>query len=220
MINPNLSSKSDKTYYSRQRNWPALFNIKPNCKILDIGCGQGTLGLFLKQEYQAEIIGLEIIEENFLIAKTVLDRVVLGDIETIDLNDLGHDFDYIIFSDSLEHLLEPEKVVLRIKTLLKKDSGELLISLPNIRNFRVTLPLLLLDEWRYTDEGLLDKTHLRFFTLRSITRLLEQSGLSIKRIEFDLPVSSKSGLLNLLSLGILRKHLTSHYFIQSCLKAS
>ena len=216
MINPNLSTKADKAYYSRERNWPAKFFIKKNSRVLDIGCGRGLLGEFLKNEYYCHVTGLEIIQENALVAESVLDKVMVGDIENMIIDELKESFDYIIFSDSLEHLLDPGKVLLRIGSLLKPDSGELLISVPNVRNFRVTIPLILRDEWRYTDEGLLDKTHLRFFTLKSIKRLLEESGFIVKKTFYDLPISSKSGVINRLTLGLLSNHLTSHYFLQSC----
>lgn len=216
MINPNLSSKTDKAYYSRERNWPARFSIRKNSRVLDLGCGRGLLGEFLKHEYCCHVTGLEIIQENALAADSVLDKVIVGDIETMALDEPKESFDYIIFSDSIEHLLDPGKVLVRVGSLLKPASGELLISIPNVRNFRVTIPLLLGDEWRYTDEGLLDKTHLRFFTLKSMKRLLEESGFVVKNTFYDLPISSKSGLFNRLTLGLLRNHLTSHYFIQSC----
>lgn len=218
MNNPNLLLKQDITYYSRERSWPALFAIKRQSRILDIGCGQGNLGAFLKQAFACHVTGLDILEENTQKALKVLDKVLLGDIETMDLNELEGPFDYIIFSDCLEHLLDPEKVLLRLRHLLQSKDGELLISIPNVRNFRVTLPLLLQDEWQYTDEGLLDKTHLRFFTLKSIKRLLRQTGFQVNQVRYDLPISSKSGLLNRFTFGLIRNHLTSHYFIQSCLK--
>jgi 2-polyprenyl-3-methyl-5-hydroxy-6-metoxy-1,4-benzoquinol methylase len=198
------------------RNWPAKFSIKNNSRVLDIGCGRGLLGEFLKHEYGCHVTGLEIIQENALVAETVLDKVIVGDIESMILDEIKESFDYVIFSDSLEHLLDPGKVLIRTASLLKPDSGELLISIPNVRNFRVTLPLLLKDEWRYTDEGLLDKTHLRFFTLKSIKRLLDESGFKVMNAFYDLPISSQSGIINRLTLGQLSNHLTSHYFIQAC----
>lgn len=218
MINPNLTTKIDISYYSRERSWPTKFAIKRNSRILDVGCGRGMLGQFLKNELNCSVTGLEIIKENAIAAEAVLDNVIVGDIESIDLDGLGEKFDYVIFSDSLEHMLNPEKVLLRISSILKPSSGELLISIPNVRNFRVTMPLLLRDEWRYTEEGLLDKTHLRFFTLKSIKRLLEETGYSVITVTRDLPILTKSGFLNLLTFGILGNHLTSHYFIQSCPK--
>ena len=216
-INPNLEVKTDQTYYSRSRTWPSIFGIRSGTKILDVGCGRGNLGSYLQTTYGSEVTGLEIIKDNFHVASTVLHEAHLGDIESMDMSVLGSRFDYVIFSDSLEHMLEPKAVLERIRDLMA-ENGHLLISMPNIRNFRVTIPLVFSDQWDYQDEGLLDRTHLRFFTCTSICKLIEQCGYKVEQVRFDLPLSSKVGVLNMLTLGLFRRHLTSHYFIKSCLK--
>jgi len=71
---------------------------------------------------------------------------MLGDIESMDLSLLGTGFDYVVFSDSLEHLIDPGGVLEKIKSVMTGD-GSLLIALPNVRNFRVTFPLLCRDKW-------------------------------------------------------------------------
>jgi SAM-dependent methyltransferase len=216
-INPNLEIKTDQTYYSRYRTWPSIFDIRSGSKILDVGCGEGSLGSYLQTRHGSEVTGLEIIKDNFVVACTVLHEAHLGDIESMDISVLGSRFDYVIFSDSLEHMLEPKAVLERVRDLMA-ENGNLLISMPNIRNFRVTIPLVFLDKWDYQDEGLLDRTHLRFFTCKSICELIEQCGYKVQKVRFDLPLSSKVGVLNMLTFGLFRRHLTSHYFIKSCLK--
>ena len=216
-INPNLELKSDQTYYARSRIWPSFFGIRSDTKILDVGCGRGNLGSYLQTTYGCKVTGLEIIKDNFLVASKVLHEAHLGDIESMDMSVFESRFDYIIFSDSLEHMLEPKDVLGRVRDLMA-ENGHLLISMPNIRNFRVTVPLVFSDQWDYQDEGLLDRTHLRFFTCTSICKLIEQCGYKVEQVRFDLPLSSKVGVLNMLTLGLLRRHLTSHYFIKSCLK--
>ena len=213
--NQNHQIEADSAYYSQLRTWPSLFNIRHNTKVLDIGCGNGNLGVYLHDKYGCQVTGLEIIEENCNRASLVLYKAYHGDIETMDLSVLESGFDYIIFSDSLEHLLEPEAVLGRVRGLLK-EKGHLLISMPNIRNFRVTVPLLLFDQWEYQDDGFLDRTHLRFFTNTSIYNLIERCGYKVERVLFNLPVSSKIGILNILTLGLFRRHLTSHFFIKAC----
>lgn len=214
-INPNLEVKPDQEYYSRVRTWPSLFDITRGAKILDVGCGKGKLGAYLQRKYDATVTGLEIIESNFVVAASVLHSAHLGDIESMNMTVLGTGFDYVIFSDSLEHMLEPQMVLESMKAILAKD-GRLLISMPNVRNFRVTVPLLFSDQWEYQDEGLLDRTHLRFFTRTSISNLLLRCGYEIEQIYCDLPKSSKVGMLNIFTFGLLQRHLTSHYFIKAC----
>ena len=215
MINPNASYKEDASYYSRNRTWPFLFNIKKGSSVLDIGCGTGVLGKLLSDNYGCKVTGLEIVEENYHQAKIFLDRVILGDVETMRLPKKNFSFDYIIFSDSLEHLSNPDKVIDRVSKLLNIN-GSLLIAMPNVKNYRVTIPLLFLDAWEYQDEGILDKTHLRFFTHKSIVKLLKAKKFNVEKVFYNLPLSSKAGIINLITFGLFRKHLTSHYFIKSC----
>lgn len=216
-MNPNLEVKIDEKYYARFRSWPSLFQIKKGANILDIGCGRGILGKFLQDKYSALVTGIEITPENYSMASTVLHNTMLGDVERMESSVLGKDFDYVIFSDSLEHLLEPQAVLEKMKSALAKE-GRVLISIPNVRNFRVTLPLLFADNWEYQDEGLLDRTHLRFFTHSSICNLLDRCGYQVEHVFLDLPKSSKVGIANLLTFGLFRKILTSHYFVKACLK--
>jgi 2-polyprenyl-3-methyl-5-hydroxy-6-metoxy-1,4-benzoquinol methylase len=218
-MNPNLRLKSDAGYYARARKWPSNFDLKRQARILDIGCGRGVMGQYLQDTYDAKVTGLEITPENFAIARKILHECLLGDIEKMDVSDMAGRFDYIVFSDSLEHLLEPQAALEKVKPLLNV-TGKVLISIPNIRNFRASLPLLLSDNWEYTDEGLLDRTHVRFFTQSSITNLLRRSGYEIQKILVDLPPGSKVGLANRLTFGVFKRLLTSHYFILACPRAS
>lgn len=216
-MNPNLKAKLDSKYYSRVRNWPSLFDIKTGAKILDIGCGRGVLGGYLRDKYAAKVTGIDIISENITVASHILHQAILGDIETMDISTLERNFDYIIFSDSLEHLLEPQDVLETIKPLLA-PGGNVLIAIPNIRNFRVTVPLLFSDQWEYQDEGLLDRTHLRFFTQSSICKLLDRCGYQVEALYLDLPLSSKVGVLNIFTFGLFKRILTAHYFVKTSLK--
>jgi 2-polyprenyl-3-methyl-5-hydroxy-6-metoxy-1,4-benzoquinol methylase len=214
-MNINLKISHQPNYYSRVRRWPLLFKLKNSPKILDIGCGQGQLGKLLIDNLNADVCGIEIFQDNIEKASSVLTQTILGDIESMDLSIIGKNYDYVIFSDSLEHLADPESVLKKAKTLLNTD-GCLLISIPNVRNFRVTIPLLFNDSWEYTDEGLLDKTHLRFFTFTSIIKLLNKVGFDLEKYYIDLPLKTKVGVINFLSFGIFDKILTSHYFIKVC----
>jgi len=216
-MNINITESHQETYYSQIRTWPLLFSLKNKPKILDIGCGQGVLGEILMNSISANVCGLEITKKNYNIALNVLNRAVFCDIESMDISLIDAKYDYIIFSDSLEHLVDPATVLKKIKHLIAED-GALLISLPNVRNFRVIIPLIFHDQWEYTDEGLLDRTHLRFFTIKSITALLKETGYQVEKYYYDLPLSSKVGVLNKLTFGLFKKILTSHYFIKVCVQ--
>jgi len=111
-------------------------------------------------------------------AKTNLNSVYVGDIETIELPIEKETIDVILCLDVLEHLVDPWSVMQRLTTLLR-PGGAIIASIPNVRNVHVVIPLLLFGKWDYTQDNYLDKTHLRFFTKRTAIALMECSGLTL-----------------------------------------
>ncbi len=152
--------------------------IPPSARtVLDVGCGAGALGAALKRQGVLQVIGVEGDPDAAEAAGKVLDRVHLGDIEALDLPyDLGT-FDCIVLADILEHLRDPWGVVKRLAPLLATE-GRLVASLPNVRHWSV-LRGLLDGEWTYLPAGILDRGHLRFFTLKSGRALFEAAGLQV-----------------------------------------
>ena len=112
------------------------------------------------------MVGIDIDEARAKLAQERLNKVIVANVEKMERDPFpdGY-FDIIIFADVLEHLKEPETVLRRFKKYLKKD-GYALISIPNIANWKMRV-YLLFGKWHYKDVGLLDKTHLRFFTLKT-----------------------------------------------------
>ena len=215
----NIDSEIDN-YYSRQRAWPRHFKIRKNIKVLDVGCGTGVLGSFFKREYDAKVTGIEILEDCAKVARKTLDQVYCENIEETDVLSNLSGFDYVVFSDSLEHLIDPEKTLVNTQKVLKNKESSILVSVPNVRNFRVLVPLIFKGDWKYEDEGLLDKTHLRFFTKKSFLRALDDAGYTVTKIVVELPIKSVSGLLNAVTFGFFEGFLTSHYYVQACPKKS
>jgi len=207
-------------YYSRARAWPSKLNVKQNSKILDIGCGTGVLGRFLKHQFNASVTGIEVLPECANIARESLEKVFCEDIEKTNILSKLRNFDHVIFSDSLEHLVEPDLVLQKIVSVMSSGDSSVLISIPNVRNFRVLGPLVFRGDWKYESEGLLDRTHLRFFTKKSICRTLHENGFEVKNIKCELPLTSLSGKLNLLTLGLFEGFLTSHYYVEACKRKS
>ena len=205
-------------YYSRIRDWPSRFSISERTNILDIGCGSGVLGSFLKKKYLCSVTGIEILEEYSNIAKKKLDKVITEDFETMEIENFKSKFDYIIFSDSLEHMYNTDLILQKASKLLADKDSKILIALPNIQNFRVTIPLIFKGNWDYVDEGLLDRTHIRFFTLSSFKKVLKKNNFIIKDVKMELPLNSKTGLINFFTLGIFKNHLTSHFYYEICKK--
>jgi 2-polyprenyl-3-methyl-5-hydroxy-6-metoxy-1,4-benzoquinol methylase len=132
--------------------------------LLDVGCGEGLFGHTLKQKRNIVVWGVELFEKEANKAKDKLDRVLVGNIELNHL-DLPNDyFDCVVFNDVLEHLQYPWIVLNKIKKYLKQG-GYVIASIPNIRYYEIVKKLLLKKEWEYEDSGVMDKTHLRFFTI-------------------------------------------------------
>lgn len=141
--------------------------------VLDIGCGcGGTLLQFKNVHPQAKLYGIEQNRHSAAIAQTFAD-VRDQDIEE-GLSYPLQSFDYIIVADVLEHLRDPWSVVANLRRYLK-IGGKLLASIPNVMHYSVVRGLIN-GTWTYTEEGLLDRTHLRFFTITEIDRMLTQAG--------------------------------------------
>lgn len=149
-----------------------------NKNILEVGTSTGYVTRILKEK-DNEITGIEIDPEAARIAEKYCTRMITGDIEKLDLDNLlsRSSFDVIILGDVLEHLVNPQDILKKLKKFLKRD-GYLVISLPNFCHGDVIFNVLNGD-FHYTDVGLLDRTHLRFFGLRNIYTLFAQTGYQI-----------------------------------------
>ena len=150
--------------------------------VLDVGCGEGHFGQNLKRHNHSEVWGIELYEVAAGKARTRLNRVITGDIERDDIGLPENYFDCIVFNDVLEHMMSPWDILKKIKIYLK-TGGRVVASIPNIRYFECMKRLLLHKEWEYADCGVLDWTHLRFFTINSIRKMFEDNGYSVATLE-------------------------------------
>lgn len=202
----NTRLKADDPYYSQLR-MPLLNLIEGRPRrVLEIGCGQGQALLHLKRERAVEFAaGVELVPEVAAIAKrnSEIDVVVTGDIEQIQLDFAPGYFDLIIASHVLEHFKDPWCVARRLGGLLRPE-GQLIGAIPNVRNFKVSLPLVLYGKFQYVHEGILDWTHTKFFTKSTIHDFLLSSGFVVEKIEPEfLP---RSAVANKMTIGVF-KHL-------------
>ncbi|CAI2718397.1 glycosyltransferase family protein [Nitrospina watsonii] len=149
--------------------------------ILEVGCGAGGTGYALKQRQNATVVGIEMNPGAAEAARKVLDDVVEDNIETMTLPFEENSFDCILFADVLEHLVEPGEVLKKTRPYLKQG-GVMIASIPNIQ-YHGILHQLSEGSWTYQDEGILDRTHLRFFTLKEIEKLFSENGYDIQAVE-------------------------------------
>lgn len=208
----------DQNYYHGIR-WDLInFVSKGNNRILEIGCGDGNTGKALKDQGKAvEVIGIEKVSEIAQIAETKIDKVIYANVETIELPFSEGYFEYIIMGDVIEHLYDPWLLIRKLRPYLKKG-GYILASIPNIRNWRVIKGLVFNGEWNYSHDGLLDDTHLRFFTKKTIVKLFSSEDFRVHRLipKFEFRPTYRSGIIktvNYVTLGLLKGFLTFQYII-------
>lgn len=165
------------TYYEHARS-EILELIPPTAhRVLDVGCGAGALGSSVKSRQTAEIHGVELVSQVAEVARTRLDKVLTRTIEDA-LPELSDSYyDCIVIADVLEHLVDPWAVLCELKNKLAPE-GKIVASLPNIQNWEI-LSDLIQGRWDYRDEGILDRTHLRFFTRKSVEELFWGAGFRI-----------------------------------------
>ncbi|MBI5324477.1 MAG: class I SAM-dependent methyltransferase [Ignavibacteriae bacterium] len=190
-----------ESYYELGREEMLGFIPKGCNKILDIGCGAGHFGYHLKKRFDAEVWGIEVNPNQSEIASRLLDKVICGDVVQVIDSVPDNYFDCFIFNDSLEHLTYPNEILRIVKNKLVKN-GYIIASIPNVR-YIVNLKELLLDkDWRYRDEGILDNTHFRFFTKKSIIRLFTENKYEIESIKGINPTRKFIfDLINFFTLG-------------------
>ena len=176
-----MKPKEDKYYDNTRPDVQQMIN--PGSRtILDVGCGSGALAAELKNKLNAEVWGIEYNDEAAGIANEKLDNVISGKAEDAISELPDNYFDTIIFADVLEHLVDPYNVLVKIKTKLTTN-GEIVTSIPNVRHWSVVKQLLE-GKWEYQEYGIMDSTHLRFFTRQSLFEMFDKAGYKITNIYY------------------------------------
>ncbi|MBN8883052.1 MAG: class I SAM-dependent methyltransferase [Salana multivorans] len=156
-------------------------SVAPGARILDVGCAAGDLAEALSN-HGYQVWGIDVDPDAYEHARKVLTGGAVGDLNAVSLSDLVEGpFDAIIFGDVLEHLLDPGRHLRTARAMLA-PGGCVLASIPNVAHGAVRLALLE-GRWRYTSEGLLDATHVRFFTYETVVALFHENGYGISSIE-------------------------------------
>jgi len=153
-------------------------HVLPSTTVLDVGCSIGELGRYLTEQKQCIVDGIDICPESLSLARPFYRQVWEADLETVSLEYIIKETKYqiIVCADILEHLRDPGQLLRQCIPFLEKE-GRILISIPNVSHMGILLELLSGD-FRYRDQGLLDRTHMRFFTKRSFLRMLDGIGFS------------------------------------------
>ena len=151
-------------------------------KILDLGCGSGILGKEIKKKLSCEVIGVTSSKNEFCLAKDLLNQVILGDLNSPDFYAPGK-YDCVICSHVLEHLCQPQILLEKLHSNLNSN-GILIVALPNILHWKQRWEFTK-GNFKYTEGGLMDETHLRFFDWETAQELLVQTNYRILTAEAD-----------------------------------
>lgn len=153
--------------------------------VLDVGCSSGYLAAPLAAA-GARVVGIELDPEAARAARTFCADVLIGDLEAMELSFEPASFDAIVCGDLVEHLRDPGGTLDRLRPLLR-PSGRLVLSTPNVANWAMRLSLLG-GRWRYTERGILDRTHLHLFTKKTLAETVETAGFRILELDHTAPV--------------------------------
>lgn len=200
------------SYYEHMRVEIAPLLPPTARRIVDVGCGSGATLAWLRGLYpSAHTIGLE--GNGEVRAQLSLNA---SEVHILDLTgeapDLGSP-DLILFLDVLEHLPDPAATLSRLASQLA-PGGAIIVSLPNVAHLSVALPLILKGEFKYTDEGILDRTHLKFFTQASALALMEDAGFQVDRGIMTGLDGPRARLLDAVTLHRLRPRLTKQFVMR------
>lgn len=208
-----MDFNKDIDYYSHIRIELVKMLPRIHGRFCEIGCGTGATLEYLRSSGASYVVGIDVNAESIeLASKGGVDLVFTADVERDELPFMAKEFDGIIFADVLEHLYNPWDTLKKLTAYLA-DDGYVLLSLPNINNYRILRRLILHDEWKYEDAGILDNSHIRFFTLKGIKDLLAYAGLKIVKIERNNSCGIKMKLLNRLLFNRLENFLTVQYYV-------
>tara|TARA_B100000686_G_scaffold346003_1_gene431639 strand:+ start:1172 stop:1777 length:606 start_codon:yes stop_codon:yes gene_type:complete len=157
--------------------------IDEKSHVLDVGCGEGQLGPILNLK-GCQVDGLDINIDRVNDRRKFYQNMFLSDIRKFKIANSG--YNHVVFSDMLEHTENPEDILKSSSKLLNPNTT-LVISIPNVAYFMNRLGLLL-GGWDYTEEGILDKTHIRFYTLKTAKKLIQSSGYHICKTIPETPI--------------------------------
>jgi len=189
-------------YYSYERRELYPFIPAEIKRSLDVGCAKGIFSENIKKEKGAEAWGVEMVPEVAEIAQNKLDEVLIGTFDEVHEQLPQKYFDCVFLNDVLEHMPYPDDCLVKVRKNIA-SGGCIVASIPNMRYIQVLIDLVWKKDWEYQESGIMDKTHLRFFTKKSIIRMFDKCGYNICRIEGINPISPRclTSIINTLTFG-------------------
>ena len=192
------ADKSGGYFANARHDIVARLRTGGDSAVLELGCGEGGTGeAALAAGKAGRYVGIELNPAAARVARERLSEVLEGDVESLDLAAFEGRFDALIISEVLEHLTDPWRV-LRDLARCVRAGGQVFASSPNVSHWKVVRSLLL-GRFEYQESGVMDQTHLRWFTPASYRSLFEQAGLEVVSLEPLTPNSGRTRMINRLS---------------------
>jgi len=177
-INPYKVKFDSWSSHSKILNW--VSDIAKKNIVVEVGIAEGILGK-IDQNRDYRLIGIEVNENWANSAQKYYDQIIIGDVQVLD-KDVFLDADCIILADILEHLPNPDDTLVHLASFLPQN-GFIILSVPNVANLWIRLNLLF-GKFNYTERGILDKSHLRFFTKKTFLELIHKTNLNIEDLAY------------------------------------
>jgi 2-polyprenyl-3-methyl-5-hydroxy-6-metoxy-1,4-benzoquinol methylase len=189
-----------------------LAAVGSDVRVLDVGCSSGYLAEPLSRR-GCTVVGIELDPTAAQEAERWCERVVVGDLETMELPLEPGSFDVAVCGDIVEHLRDPVAALARLRPLLE-PGGKLVVSTPNVANWAIRLSLLA-GRWQYTERGILDRTHTHLFTRSTLVAAIERAGYEVTKVDWSVPVPGNSDRLDAVgrTVGALRPTLFAYQWV-------
>ncbi len=199
----------DSGYFANAREDIVAELVRPLGRVLDVGCGAGNVGPGLRAAGAEHLTGVELVPSAAAAARRTFDEVLDGTIEDA-LERLEGPFDTILCLDILEHLADPEAVLVGLRGLAA-PGGRLKVSVPNARQVGLVYDLVVRGTFGYTDWGHRDRTHLRWFTRRDIVDVIGATGWRVDDVSH--PPLGRSRALDRLTRGRSTEFLVGQWYV-------
>jgi 2-polyprenyl-3-methyl-5-hydroxy-6-metoxy-1,4-benzoquinol methylase len=189
------------SYFTNARaDFVRMLPRDPTARVLEIGCGNGATGaLAMARGRAGHYVGVELVESQGARAREILSDVLIGDVERMEFSWHPAEFDAVILSEVLEHLVEPGALLRRLSRFVR-PGGMVLASSPNIAHWRV-LRELLNGRFDLADQGVFDRTHLRWFTPATFAAMFETAGFRITHVGPVTPFSPRVEMISRATSG-------------------
>ncbi len=212
----NFYSIKENEYYAQTRR-DIIPYIPKTGSMLDVGCSGGNTLCYLKEnKIINEGVGIDFMEVAGSNQKNpLIDKFILTNVEKKDIDLPKNYFDILLCADVLEHLIDPWDILEYLKTFCKKGA-HIIISIPNLREYRALYKIFFKGDFQYQSSGILDKTHLRFFCKKNIKDIVTNAGLKIISIQPSFktcPLQKKRKLFSAITLSIFDQFLAQQYII-------